>query len=308
MENKDVSKALMTPEQNEEYEKVLNAGAGFVGGKRNRFYIPTIKINNSDKTFKKSGIALGNFFLREKKGQEEFITDMGEVLKGIVLKVSYSIKSVFDPKKLVSYYSYEFDNFLEDTITVIDGTAKKGEEGWIMFEGSYKEWKEGNQIVSRAGNKNDFDLNVHLYILMDGNFDEPKVQRLTFKGRSMSEWFTYTIGDKVKGIESIYSQGIQPHNAIHSFASAEDKTPKGEKYWYIHFSVDTKINLESLKKVLAMQRELDKQIQELRGVKTAKTPDDQPAISAPDNSDIKPSEIVGGEDEDEVKIADVPFN
>ena len=62
MEN--VNTQLMTEKDQEEYEKVLSAGASFVGGKRNRFYIPTIKLNNSDKTFKKSGIALGNFFLQ----------------------------------------------------------------------------------------------------------------------------------------------------------------------------------------------------------------------------------------------------
>lgn len=300
---------LMSPEQQAEYDAVLQSGAGFVGGKRKGFYIPTIKLNNSDKTFKKSGIALGNFFLREKKGQEEFITDLGEAIKGVILKVSYSIKSIYDPKQMTNYYSYEFDNFFEDTITVIDSTAKKGEEGYIMFEGSYKEWKDGNQIVSSRGNKNDFELNVHLYILVDGNFDDPKVQRLTFKGRSMSEWFTYTNGDKKKGIESIYSQGIQPHNAIHNFASAEDLTPKGEKYYFINFSVDTKLNLESLKKVVAMQRALDAQIQELRGgAKAPKVQDEQPErLGEPDNSDIKSHEIVGGEEEDEVKIEDVPF-
>ncbi len=301
MENiNEASKALMTPEQNAEYEKLQQAGAGFVGAKRGGFYVPTIQLNNSDKTFKKHGIALGNFFLREKKNQEEIITDMGKAIDGVILKVSYSIKSVFDPDKQVNYYSREFDNFFEDTITVIDGNSKE-----ILYEGDYKQWKEENQIISKRGNRNDFNLNVHLYILKDGFVEgvEPRVYRLTFKGRSMSEWFAYTNGDKEKGIESIYSQGIQPHNAIHTFLSAEDITPKNEKYWFIHFSVDTKLNLESLRKVVAMQQELDKQINILRHKKEVVPRPER--LGAPDNSAIRDDEVAGGEGD--IVLEDVPF-
>ena len=291
----------MSPADQAEYDRVLNEGAGFVGGKRRGFYIPTIKLNNSDKTLKKWGIPLGNFFLTQKKNDVEQVDNLGLDINGVILKTSYSVKSKYDPDGRVSFFSREFDNFFEDTITVLDGKEKN-----VIFEGSYKQWKEENQVVSKRGNQNDFVLQVHLYILKDGNFEDPKVYRLTFTGKSMSNWFTYSNGDKQAGIESIYAQGIQPHSAIHHFTSWEGMTPKSEKYWAIEFSFGLVLNLESLKKVVEMQRELDKQIQLIRHRKPKEEAEVVPERKAIDNSPIREDEIVK-EDDDEVKIEDVPF-
>lgn len=304
---------MMTADQQAEYDAVLAAGSSFVGGKKKGFYIPTIQLNNSDKTYKKTGVPIGNFFLKEKKGEEEIVTDMSLALSGIILKVSYSIKSIFDPAGNVYFYSQEFDNFFEDTVTVRNGKLKYSDPNSIKFEGSYKDWKEANQVRSSRGTSNDFELNVHLYFVMNGELDDPKVYRLTFKGRSMSEWFTYTNGNKEKGIESIYSQGLAPHSAIHNFTSADDVTPKGEAYYYIAFSPEYKLNLDSLKKVIVLQKELDAQLRSLRGGSKIEEVQEAPQarrLATPDTSEVKDHEIVGGkreDEDDEVRLENVPF-
>jgi hypothetical protein len=291
MENE---KSLMSQADIDEQQKLIDAGAGFTGGRKRGFFVPTIQLNNSDKVKKKWHVELGNFYLKYKKGDVETVEDLGSEIFGVILKTSYSIKSKFDPKGQVFFYSYEFDDFQDDEITVIDGNSK---DKSVLYQGNYKTWKEQNQVSSRAGDKNDFNLNVQLYVLSNGDVIDPKVHRVTLGGKSMSAWFTYTSGDKKAGIKSIYDNGVYPHSHLHAFTSVEETNPKGEKFWYAQPSTGDKLELEAQRKVFNIQQELNAQIVALRG---GTPPVAKPQEGAAQIGETQP-------EEDEVKIEDVPF-
>lgn len=256
------SKELMNPEDQAEWDALVNQGSQYTGGQPRGMFIPTIKLNNSDKVKTKTGVPLGNFYLTFKENGVEKTEDMGLGIAGVILKTSYSIKSIYDPNGNVNYYSREFDDFQKDEITVIDSKKKE-----VLFCGSYGEWKEDNQIVSARGKKNDFVLVVHLYILRDGDLEKNKVARVSITGKSMSNWFSYTNGDKEKGIVSIYNQGVSPYTHIHEMTSLEEKNPKGEVYWQVAFDYGEKLTIEQLRQVVAIQKELNDQLQAIRGKK-----------------------------------------
>jgi len=258
MENAKV--ATLSAGQQSEWDKLANEGSTYTGGGKGGLFVPTIKLNNSDKVKVKTGVPLGNFILSWKDNQVEKFEDLDTVLAGVILKTSYSIKNIYDPNGFVSFYSQEFDDFSNSRIKVKDGKTSE-----IIFSGSYKQWKETHQIVSSRGSKNDFILVVHLYILQDTSAESPKVERLSISGKSMSNWFSYVSGDKENNIVGIYSKGIKPHTHIHSFESVEEKNPKGETYWTIMFSSGDQLTIDQLRTVVALQRDLDKQLQSMRG-------------------------------------------
>lgn len=321
------SKALMNPEEQAEWDALMNQGSQYTGGAPRGMFIPTIKLNNSDKVKTKTGVPLGNFYLTFKENGVEKTEDLGLGISGVILKTSYSIKSIYDPSGLVSYYSREFDDFQNDEITVIDSKKKE-----VLFCGSYGEWKADNQIKSSRGSKNDFVLVVHLYVLQDGDFEKKKVARVSITGKSMSNWFSYTNGDKEKGIVSIYNQGVSPFSHVHEMTSLEEKNPKGEIYWQVAFDFANKLTIEQLRQVVAIQKELNDQLQAIRGKKfvekqpalPADTGFEQPEPKGNDGEQPEPEEsdadcncipvIKDGKKEHDVncparelKIEDVPF-
>lgn len=312
------SKALMSPADQAEWDKLAGEGAQHTGGRRGGLFIPTIKLNNSDKVKAKYNIPLGSLYLTFKENEVQKVEDLGMGIAGVILKTSYSIKSIYDPNKQVSFFSREFDDFFNDEITVLDGNTKE-----IHFKGSYKQWKEENQIKSSRGSKNDFVLVVHLYILQDADFEKLKVARVSITGKSMSNWFSYTNGDKEKGIDSIYAQGVQPHTHIHELTSVEDKTPKGEPYWYISFAFGDRLEIEQLRQVVKLQKELTDQLNALRGRKPKEEApalptetgfEEKTALAAPKvectcTPVITDGKAVHTEDckLNEIRIEDVPF-
>lgn len=333
--------AVVSAEEQAEWDKLAGEGEAYINKPRAGMFIPTIKLNNSDKVKTKTGVPLGNFILQWKDNGVEKFEDLGELVDGIILKVSYSIKSIYDPNNLVNFFSREFDDFQKEEVVVFDGKKKiwrhieTGEEiseeaylklpkqdipkyksgGYaVMFCGGYTEWKANNQQISSRGKKNDFVLVVHLYTLLGGDFEKMKVVRVSISGKSMSNWFSYTNGDKEKGIDSIYSKGIQPHTHMHGMESLKETNPKGEVYYSVVFTPGSKLEIESLRKVVALQRELNDQLQAFRGGRkkevVAELPEEtgfeeQKAIAPVKDEDIP---VVNTEnDDDEIKIEDVPF-
>jgi len=297
-----MEKELITKEQMDEQDRLIQAGAGFTGGRKKGFFIPTIQLNNSDKVKTKWHVPLGNFYLKEKRGDVESVEDMGDKIYGVVLKTSYSIKSKFDPRGQVFFYSREFDDFSDDEITVIDGNSK---DKAVLYQGNYKTWKEQNQISSRTGDKNDFNLNVQLYVLANGDVADPKVYRVTLGGKSMSAWFTYTSGDKKTGVQSIYDNGVYPHSHIHYFTSVEELNPKNEKFWFAQPSTGDKLELEAQRKVFSIQQELNAQLVALRGGTPSEFEKTPTGFINEKGLEIKTDLELP---DDEVKIEDVPFN
>lgn len=309
MEN---GKEVVTMEEQAEWEALSSQGSQYTGKPKNGIFIPTVKLNNSDKVKKETGVPLGHLYLTYKDNGVEKVEDLGLGVAGIILKTSYSIKSIFDPNGIVNFYSREFDDFFNDEITVLDGKSKE-----VKFQGSYKHWKESNQIISSRGSKNDFVLQVHLYILKDADFETKKVVRVTVAGKSMSNWFGYTTGDKETGLKSIYDLGIAPHTHVHEMTSLEETNPKNETYWSIGFSFGEKITLDQLREVVALQKELNDQLMAMRGVRRAEQPamlseaeaPQTPRLNGretPENPDGIPTINLDEQDE-EIRIEDVPF-
>jgi hypothetical protein len=303
---------------NEEYERLVNAGMTQSGEQRKRgVFVPTVEVSNSDKLRNGLVVPQGHFRKTVSNAGVKSSSDLGDQINGVVLKVRYSFEASYDPTgRDVYFFSQEFDTY-NDPITAF--TLDPNRKPAIYFQGTYKEWQEGNSTINPRTQKRDnlYDSYVNLYILEGGNTETPNIFKLKLGGKSMGSYYEYMNGNKIANIPGLHEQkdklgrAIHLHTHLHVIDIAPfDKPDKSGVYYAAVFSFSDGLNIADLTKVIQLQRELNEALSAMEGRRQAPAEYEQeePQAELPTIQIEEEIPLVGMPVQQKINIDDVPFS
>jgi len=228
-------------------QDLINQSRNLAGNFSGNFvpYIPIISINNktTEKEIEVDGMMTKvevpakegfNITLKDEKTNEYVVQYYNDKLKGVMLRVRYSISSKNKVKP--RYYSYEFDHF-SDIIKVYDENKN------TLVEADYAAIKKRfatGELNSQGKVKTSFDLRVILYLDIEG-----QIYRFKLNNASRSNFFDYV---KSFGSNDVFT-------AYETNFNLKFNSEGQIKFWYVEFDRGDSVDLA---KEIPLQKELQK--------------------------------------------------
>lgn len=303
---------LISQEQINQKKAMLSQMAENAGEKGVSFIsIPTISVFNQDPNNKSTDFSEGDLVITKKVDKDYIKNKYTNPFYGIILKTRMQLKAKPGEVKKGAdmLISNEFDSYTTDIITV----KKKDYQGKYVvdFTGTYKEVKENYTETLRSGAKAyALDLHHSIYVLV--NIEEPTIIKIDAKGTSRSEYFDYmnsfdrSVGEHMIGIWTEFGSKLI------------EKDWQGNALRFpvyaMSFTKSKEFSFDDLKKVQSIQNEFNRQLEEMEEAfsksETKKLSEGEQPEPKDDGSQEIAEEIpvINIDEEDEVKIEDVPFN